>query len=190
MQIIRPLIRIIVSIVGALVPLLFLSGSYSPLGSSALGSYLPNVLGKESALYTSLKDSFGTNLPVGFLPFGTAGVTGIVLYQVVQRVLGGITRATYSAPKIDPSQMMRSIQGAMPWISAHGAVPRSLPPDMTNAQYTILSTLRGGRRKPKDIAKALSMDKKEVERETAILRTNGYLTKNNLLTTKGLSALS
>jgi hypothetical protein len=34
------------------------------------------------------------------------------------------------------------------------------------------------------------MDKKEVERETAILRTNGYLTKNNLLTTKGLSALS
>jgi len=61
---------------------------------------------------------------------------------------------------------------------------------MTSAQYTILSTLRGGRRKPKDIAKALSVDKKEVERETAILRTNGYLTKNNLLTTKGLSALS
>jgi len=70
-----------------------------------------------------------------------------------------------------------------------GAVPRSIPQDMTMAQYTILSTLRGGRRKPKDVAKALSMDKKEVEREAAILRTNGYLTKNNLLTTKGLNTL-
>jgi len=190
MQIVRPLIRIIVSIVGALVPLLFLSGSYLPLGSSGLGSYLPNLLGKESALYTSLQGSIGTSLPVGVLPFGTAGLTGIVLYQVVQRVLGGITRATYSAPRIDLSQMMRSMQGAMPRIGVHGAVPRSLPPDMTNAQYTILSTFRAGRRKPKDIAKALSMDKKEVERETTILRTNGYLTKNNLLTTKGLSALS
>ncbi len=128
--------------------------------------------------------------PVGVLPFGAAGGTGLIVYTVVQRVLGGITRATYSTPRIDPSQMMRSMQGAMPWIGSRGAVPRSLPPDMTNAQYTILSTLRGGRRKPKDIAKALSMDKKEVERETAILRTNGYLTKNNLLTTKGLSALS
>ena len=190
MQIVRPLIRIIVSIVGALVPLLFLSGSYLPLGSYGLGSYLPNVLGKESALYTSLQSSIGTSLPVGVLPFGTAGVTGIVLYQVVQRVLGGITRATYSAPKIDPSQMMRSMQGAMPWMSGVGAAPRSLPQDMNMAQYTILSTLRGGRRKPKDIAKALSMDKKEVERETATLRTNGYLTKNNLLTTKGLNTLS
>jgi len=190
MQIIRPLIRIIVSLVGAVIPLLFLSGSYSPLGSSALGSYLPNVLGNQSALYSSLRNSIGVSLPVGLLPFGAAGGTGLIVYTVVQRALGGITRATYSAPRIDPSQMMRSMQGAMPWIGAHGAVPRSLPPDMTNAQYTILSTLRGGRRKPKDIAKALSMDKKEVERETAILRTNGYLTKNNLLTTKGLSALS
>jgi hypothetical protein len=43
----RSFIRIVVSLVGALVPLLFLSGSYSPVGS-----YLPNVLGKESVLYT------------------------------------------------------------------------------------------------------------------------------------------
>jgi len=190
MQVIRPLIRIIVSIIGAVIPLLFLSGSYSPLKSSALGSYLPNVLGNQSALYSSLQNSIGVSLPVGVLPIGAAGGTGLIVYTVVQRVLGGITRATYSTPRIDPSQMMRSMQGAMPWIGSHGTVPRSLPPDMTNAQYTILSTLRGGRRKPKDIAKALSMDKKEVERETAILRTNGYLTKNNLLTTKGLSVLS
>ena len=134
MQIIRPLIRIIVSIVGAVIPLLFLSGSYSPLGSSVLGSYLPNVLGNQSALYSSLQNSIGVSLPVGVLPFGAAGGTGLIVYSVVQRVLGGITRATYSAPRIDPSQMMRSIQGAMPWMSAVGAAPRSLPQDMNMAQ--------------------------------------------------------
>jgi hypothetical protein len=100
----RSFVRIVVSLVGALVPLLFLSGSYSPVGS-----YLPNVLGKESGLYTSLQSAVGTSIPVGVLPFGTAGVTGIVLYQVVQRVLGSINAATYSSPKIDPSQMMRSM---------------------------------------------------------------------------------
>ena len=191
MQIVRPLIRIIVSLVGAVIPLLFLSGSYSPLGSSALGSYLPNVLGKQSALYSSLQGAIGTSLPVGVLPFGTAGVTGIVLYQVVQRVLGGITRATYSAPKrIDPSEMLRSMQGGMPWMKMQGPAPRTLPQDMTNSQFTILSTYRRGTRKPKDIAKALSMDKKAVENETNILRQNGYLTKDNKLTTKGLNTLS
>lgn len=70
-----------------------------------------------------------------------------------------------------------------------GSAARRLPQDMTNAQYTILSTYRRGTRKPKDIAKALSMDKKSVENETNILRQNGYLTKDNKLTTKGLNTL-
>src|SRR5260370_30178810 len=83
--------------------LLFLSGSYSPLGSSALGSYLPNVLGNQSALYSSLQNSIVVSLPVGLLPFGVAGATGLIVYTVVQRVLGGTTRATYSAPRTDPS---------------------------------------------------------------------------------------
>ncbi|HVH16319.1 MAG TPA: hypothetical protein VNA15_11465 [Candidatus Angelobacter sp.] len=190
MQIVRPLIRIIVSLVGALIPLLFLSGTYSPLGSSALGSYLPNVLGSQSALYSSLQNSIGISLPVGLLPFGAAGGTGLIVYGVVQRVLGGITRATYSAPRIDPSEMLRSMQGRMPWMNMQGSAPRTLPQDMTMSQFTILSTCRRGSRKPKDIAKALSMDKKAVENETNILRRNGYLTKDNKLTTKGLNSLS
>jgi hypothetical protein len=185
MGVVRSLIRVVVSLVGALVPLLFLSGSYSPVGS-----YLPNVLGKESAFYTSLQGAVGTSIPVGVLPFGTAGVTGIVLYQVVQRVLGSISAATHSTPKIDPSQMMRSLQGARPWLNTQGAVPRNLPQDMTVSQFTILSAFRGGRRKPKDVARMLSMDKKAVERETNVLRKNGYLTKDNLLTTKGVNTLS
>ncbi len=67
---------------------------------------------------------------------------------------------------------------------------RNLPQDMTASQYTILPTYRGGHRKPKDIAKILSLDKKSVEAETDTLRKNGYLTKDNLLTTKGLNTLS
>lgn len=47
-----------------------------------------------------------------------------------------------------------------------------------------------GSRKPKDVAKILSMDKKAVENETNIRRGNGYLTKDNRLTTKGLNILS
>ena len=181
----RSFIRIVVSPAGALVPLMLLSGSYSPLGS-----YLPNVLGKESALYTSLQSAIGTSIPIGALPFGTAGITGVVLYQVVQRVLGSVHAATYSSPKIDPSQMLSSMQGKMPWMSAQASVPRSVPQDMTASQYTILSTYRGGHRKPKDIAKILSLDKRSVEAETDSLRKNGYLTKSNLLKTKGLNTLS
>jgi len=181
----RSFTRIVVSLVGALVPLLFLSGSYSPVGS-----YLPNVLGKESALYRSLQSGIGTSIPIGVLPFGTAGITGVVLYQVVQRVLGSIHAATYSSPKIDPSQILRSMQWKMPWMNPQTSVAPSLPQDITASQYTILSTYRGGHRKPKNVAKILSMDKRSVEAETDTLRKNGYLTKDNLLTTKGLNTLS
>jgi hypothetical protein len=181
----RSFVRIVVSLVGALVPLLFLSGSYSPVGS-----YLPNVLGKESALYTSLQSAIGTSIPIGVLPFGTAGLTGVVLYQVVQRVLGSVHAATYSSPKIDPSQILSSMQGKMPWMTPQASVPRNLPQDMTASQYTILSTYRGGHRNPKDVAKILSLDKRSVDAETDTLRKNGYLTKDNLLTTKGLNTLA
>src|SRR5713101_6965544 len=95
MGIVRSFVRIVVSLVGALVPLLFLSGSYSPVRS-----YLPNVLGKESALYTSLQSAIGTSIPIGVLPFGTAGITGVVLYQVVQRVLGRFTLRHTRVPRL------------------------------------------------------------------------------------------
>src|SRR2546428_8847157 len=47
-MVIRSFFRIVISLVGAVLPFLFLSGSYSPLGS-----YLPsllNLFGKESSL--------------------------------------------------------------------------------------------------------------------------------------------
>ncbi len=147
-------------------------------------------VGKGEPPYTSLQSAIGTSIPIGVLPFGTAGVTGIVLYRVVQRVLGSIHVATYSNPKIDPSQILSSMQAKMPWMGPQASVARSLPQDMTASQYRVLSTYRGGHRKPKNVAKILSMDKRSVEEETDTLRKNGYLTKDNLLTTKGLNTLS
>ena len=78
----------------------------------------------------------------------------------------------------------------MPWMNTQGIAQRNLPQDVTNSQYTILSTYRNGQRKPKNVAKTLSMDKKSVETETNILRQNGYLTKDNKLTSKALNTLS
>jgi|SRR5467141_3185939 len=64
------LFRAIISLVGATLPLLFLSGSYSPIGS-----YLPNLLnlfGKESSLGNLLGIQAGPALPIG-----AAGLTGL-----------------------------------------------------------------------------------------------------------------
>src|SRR5467141_3815096 len=108
------LFRAIISLVGATLPLLFLSGSYSPIGS-----YLPNLLnlfGKQS----SLGNLLGIQAtPV--LPIGAAGLTGFAT---------------------------------------------------------------------KEITRNLSMEKNQVEKETNALKTNGYLTGNNKLTSKGLETLS
>ena len=79
-MVIRSFFRVIISLVGAVLPLLFLSGSYSPLGS-----YLPsllNIVGKESSLGTLLGIQAS---PV--LPIGAAGLTGFATYSVLQRVL-------------------------------------------------------------------------------------------------------
>ena len=65
-----------------------------------------------------------------------------------------------------------------------------LPQDVTMSQFSILSAYHNGQRRSKDVAKILSMDKRSVEMETGVLRKNGYLSKNNLLTTKGLYTLS
>jgi hypothetical protein len=187
MGVMRTSVRILISLIGAVLPLLFLSGSYSPLNS--LLQNLPNFLGKDSTLYTSLQNSFGTALPVGVLPFGTAGITGVAVYSVLQRVMGSLKMATYSQPKIDTSQMLRSLQGQMNFANMRQISMPDLPKDMSKAQYLILSSYRQGQKNPKNIAKMLSMDKKSVVEQTRMLQTNGYLTRNNKLTTKGLENL-
>jgi hypothetical protein len=183
----RSLVNLIVSVVGALLPLLFLSGSFSPVQSYIPS--LPNLLGNQSALYNSLQQAFGASLPVGLLPVGTAGITGVTLYTISQRVLGSVRAATYSTPKFDASEFFRSIQSKMPNMNLQSAV-QSIPQDMSKAQFLILTNIRRGEKNPKKIAKMLSMDKKSVEEQTRALQGNGYLTRDNKLTPKGLEILS
>ncbi|OLE70508.1 hypothetical protein AUF78_06545 [archaeon 13_1_20CM_2_51_12] len=89
--------------------------------------------------------------------------------------------------------MMRQVQNMMPagigvWRETAG--PMNLPNDMTRSQYLILTKYQQGFGKPKEIAKNLSMDKNHVEKETNALKTNGYLTGENKLTSKALETFS
>ncbi len=185
-MVVRAFVRAIISLVAAILPLLFLSGSYSPLGA-----YLPNLLnlfGNESSLGSLLGIQYSPALPIG-----AAGLTGFATYNILQRVLTTAQAATYSRPNMDMSQMMRHVQNMMP--SGFGTAqgnrgPTNLPNDLTRSQYMILTRYQQGFGKPKDIARTLSIDKKVVERETDSLKTNGYLTGKNKLTSKGLEALS
>jgi hypothetical protein len=101
--------------------------------------------------------------------------------------------ATYSRPNMDMSQMMRHVQSMMPagiGVRPENAGPVNLPNDMTRSQFLTLTKYQQGFGKPKEIARNLSMDKNQVERETNALKTNGYLTGKNKLTSKGLETLS
>jgi hypothetical protein len=140
-------------------------------------------------LYTSLQNSIGTTLPEGVLPFGTAGITGVAVYGVLQRVMSSLKMATYSQPKVDASQIFRSLQGQMNFANMRQVSIPDLPRDMTRAQYMILSSYRQGLKNPKKVAKMLSMDKKSVAEQTRMLQSNGYLTRDNKLTAKGLENL-
>ena len=53
-----------------------------------------------------------------------------------------------------------------------------------------LKSIQQGNKKSKEIEKMLSMDKKEIEKEIPVLKTNGYITKDNKLTSKGLEVLT
>ena len=187
-MVIRTFVRVIISLVGAVLPILFLSGSYSPFGN-----YLPNplnLLGNQGSL-GNLLGIQGTPA----LPIGAAGVTGFATFSILQRVLTTAQAATYSRPsaKMDMSQMMKHVQNMMPNMmgaSRAAAGPVNLPNDMTRSQYAILSKYQQGFGKPKDVAKSLSMDKKHVEKETDSLKASGYLTGKNKLTSKALEVLS
>lgn len=187
-MVIRTFVRIIISLIGAVIPLLFLSGSYSPLGS-----YLPNLLnlfGNQSSLGNLLGIQ---GIPA--LPIGAAGLTGFATFNILQRVLTTAQAATYSRPNtnMDISQMMKHVQNMMPNMMGSqrsSAGPVNLPNDMTRSQYLILTKYQQGFGKPKDVAKSLSMDKKQTEKETNVLKTNGYLTGKNKLTSKAVEVLS
>ena len=128
------------------------------------------------------------------MPIGAAGITGFATYNILQRALTTARVATYSRPKmnVDMSQMMKQVQNMMPNMMGTpraSAGPVNLPGDMTRSQYLILAKYQQGFGKPKDVAKSLSMDKKQVEKETDSLKASGYLTGKNKLTSKALEVL-
>ncbi len=186
-MVIRVFVRLIVSTIGAIIPLLFFSGSsFSPIGSIA-----PNLFGSESSALTGL---LGTTSISPIAPFGAAGLTGVAVYMIIQRVFQQVQMATYSTPKMkgmNPEEIMKSMQSSMPWMTGRAAasISSALPADLTRSQFLVLKTCRQGHSKSKDLAKALSMDKKEVEKEIFSLQTNGYLTKSNKLTSKAIGVL-
>ncbi|HYY90997.1 MAG TPA: hypothetical protein VE955_03335 [Candidatus Dormibacteraeota bacterium] len=165
-----------------------MSGSFSPL--EAYIPYFPNLLGNESALYNSIQNAFGASLPTGILPFGTAGLSGVTVYTLYQKLIGSVRTAAYSQPKIDMSEMMRSLQGTMQAVANPQWMTRTIPEGMSKTQYMILNGYRRGHSNPKKVAKMLSMDKKSVEEQTRVLQSEGYLTKNRKLTSKGVESLS
>ena len=186
-MVVRTLVRVIISLVGAVLPLLFLSGSYSPLGA-----YLPNLLnllGNQGSVGNLLGIQASPALPIG-----AAGLTGIATYNILQRMLRTAQAATYERPKMpDMSQMMKNFQNMMPpgmGMTRPNNAPTSLPSDMTRSQHMVLTKYQQGLGKPKDVAKSLSMDKKHVEQETEVLKKNGYLTDKNKLTTKAMETLA
>ena len=68
-------------------------------------------------------------------------------------------------------------------------IPTQLPSDLSRAEYAILRAVREGIAKPKDIAKYLVTDKKDVEKEIEELKLKGYLSKDGKLTSKGLETI-
>src|SRR3989304_4883009 len=123
------------------------------------------------------------------IPFGPGGLSGFVVYQILQRVLSEVETMTHTrgAKMPDVAEMMKTMTAGMPWMGPPAGAPvENVPQDLTKGQYTILKVRRQGHSKPKDIAKSLSMDKREVEKEIDVLKAHGYLTKEGKLTSKAL----
>lgn len=77
----------------------------------------------------------------------------------------------------------------MNMMAGSAAVPAALPADITRSQFAVLRGYRRGVKDPKDIADALSMQKSDVDAETATLMTNGYLSSDMKLTSKAMNLL-
>jgi hypothetical protein len=152
--------------------ILFLYGYLAPIG-------LPNsLLGSQ---YSSLVSSAGYS---SLIP---GGVVGILLLGVLARI-GTVARAATAPSSTSPEELMRRMNFPS-MAGAQSAAAAALPADMTRSQFAVLRSYRQGYRKSKDISRALSMDKGEVEKEAETLKKNGYLTGENKLTSKAMELL-
>ena len=165
---------VLISLAVSVLTILFLYNYLAPVG-------LPNsILGPQ---YSSLMGSSGY---AAFLP---GGVAGLLLFAVLSRI-GSVTSAATVPSAPSPDEIMRRMN--FPAAMMGGVQPASqgnLPSDISRSQFIVLRLYRQGYKSTKDISKSLSMDKNEVEKEVRVLRANGYLTKDNKLTSKAMDLL-
>jgi len=165
----------VVSLSISVVVILFLYGYLTPIGLS------PSMLGPQYA------DLFGGSGQSPYAAFIPGGIVGLLLFTVLSRV-GSVAGAVRSPSMSSPDEMMRrmNVQGFM---GAQQGSPAELPADVTRAQFVILRGYRQGYKNSKDVGRSLSMDPTEVEKESQSLRANGYLSKDNKLTSKAMELL-
>jgi hypothetical protein len=192
--------RIIVSVGISILPLLYFAGylSFIPglpspasLFGGGLGGTTSGTGGSSTSPFSSL---FGVGTGLGSLtPFGAFGASGLIIFTILSRVGSSVSSAV-NRPSMPKFKSMPGFANAMPMFGGGGQfggdIPESLPLDITKSQYIILRMFRSGQKKTGDIAKSLSMEKRDVEGGIITLRNNGYLSSNNKLTTKGLNVLS
>jgi len=168
----------------AVVSILFLYG-YIP------GLSPTSVFGAQyGSFFGSMMGATGFSA-LGLGPLVPGGVAGLIGYTILTRV-GSVTAAATAPSMSSPEEMMRRMSipamfGGMGVQGAAAAAP--LPADITRSQFVILQHFRQGYKNPKEIGKALSMDKSEVGKDSSVLKSNGYLSKDGKLTSKAMELL-
>ena len=198
----RIVIRLVCSIIGAIIPFFMMSNYlYSSLPSSVTSS-LPSSMGPISTAQAFFSSEISSTLtgplsslgPIThLLPFAAAGGSGIIVSMIVNQVLGRVqSLANSGSTQTNPADIMKKMGMNMSQFTQNNAniPPQKLPDDITSVQFMILKSIQQGNKKSKEIEKMLSMDKKEIEKEIPVLKTNGYITKDNKLTSKGLEVLT
>jgi hypothetical protein len=181
--------RAIISVGVSVASLLFLYGYLTPYGlspASVFGSSYSNFFGGTSA-------TSGTTAFAGYGALVPGGITGLVAYTVLSR-FGSITSAATGPSMSSPNEMMRRMNfpgtmGGTSGMFGQTGIPAALPADITKSQFVVLKCYRQRLKNSKEIGKALSMDKNEVEKETATLKLKGYLSKDSRLTSKAMEVL-
>jgi hypothetical protein len=184
----------LIPVVITLVVTLFLYGYLSPVGLSPtaiFGSSYASLFG--GTLTGGATPGTGSILTGTYSPLLPSGLVGLATFQMIHRRVSSMTRSMTAPRRSSPDEMMRkmNLQNIMPGMimgtgaaGAAATVARELPSDITKPQFTLLNSYKQGHKNPKEVAKAHSMDKKEVERMTNSLVSSGYLTKENKLTEK------
>src|SRR6267143_71101 len=192
------IIRAVLSLATGAISLFTMSSFLTPAGISPTGA-MPSFIPFQSlfgSLGSQATDSVSSVLPIGrYLPLLAGGGSGFIVWMIISKVLGKVQSLTYSSSsKVNPADMMKSFGMNLPsgnsQFPSAGNIPEKLPSDITKIQYMILRSFQQGYKKSKEIAKQNNMENKDVEKEIDVLKSNGYVTKNNKLASKAVELLS